>query len=76
MADNVSFMEEVRQLQSAIEKYRTVEAPSKADICAYYKTLKPILTAILPFLEKIPVWGKQVADAIQLLMKSLDGFCA
>ncbi len=76
MDDNTLFLDSVKRLEAEMARLQKVEGvPSKAEICKYYRELKPVLDSILPFLEKIPVWGKQVADGIRLLMKLLDGFC-
>lgn len=45
------------------------------DICAVYKTVKPILTGILPFLKLIPGIGQTISEAITLLMAALDKLC-
>jgi hypothetical protein len=50
-------------------------AASKADPCDTYRRIKPYLQAILPFVEKVPMWGKRIADAIRLLMKIADAAC-
>ena len=46
-----------------------------ADVCAEYKKIKGVLQKALPFIRFIPKFGKQVADAIELLMSIADNFC-
>ncbi len=60
-----------RQLDEAIGAPGSKEAV--ADICAVYKTIKPILTAALAVLETIGLGG--VAKAIRVLMSIADQFC-
>ncbi len=50
------------------------KAMSATDICKTYAKVKPILEAVLPILEKIPVLGK-IVSAIRLLMTIADSFC-
>ncbi len=42
--------------------------------CETYAKIKPILEAVLPILEKIPVIGK-IAAAVRLLMLLADAVC-
>ena len=51
-------------------------AGAKLDPCAEYNKIKPILQKALPFIRFIPKFGKQVADAIELIMGIADNFCS
>ena len=45
------------------------------DICSVYKTVRPILAGILPFLGLIPNIGEPISKAITTLMAVLDKVC-
>lgn len=47
----------------------------KASLCKKYRTIRPWLETILTFVEKIPVIGKKLADAIRFLMIIADMVC-
>lgn len=70
--ENTKKLEEIaKELDSA----RAGMDVAKVDLCAEYKVIKPILQKALPFIRLIPKFGKQVADAIELLMGIADKFC-
>jgi surfactin synthase thioesterase subunit len=69
--DDAAFLRALEQFEGAPPEIVKAE-----DLCSIYKKVRPILTAILPFIELIPIWGKKVAAAIRLLMKALDAVCA
>lgn len=50
-------------------------APDPKKICAEYKKLRPLMLAVLPFIEKIPLYGKKIGDVIRLLMSMADNCC-
>lgn len=45
------------------------------DLCKQYMTLRPLIVAVLPFIEKIPLYGKKIADVIRFLMSIADKIC-
>ncbi len=45
------------------------------NLCATYKSVKPILEGILPFLAFLPGVGARIVTAIRALMAALDTFC-
>jgi hypothetical protein len=51
-------------------------AISIPDICKMYQQLKPIIDTVLRFVEKIPVYGKKIADLIRRLETLLDAVCS
>jgi hypothetical protein len=54
-----------------------LSGPKSRDIdsvCQTYAKIRPILKAVLPILEKIPVVGK-IAAAVRLLMLLADSVC-
>ena len=51
---------------------RGVDASS---LCRDYQKIRPFLSKVLPYVEKIPMWGKQIAGAIKLLMGIADTLC-
>lgn len=67
-----------KEFMQVIESYSGSGVAARgvgADICAIYKSVKPILNGILPFLKLIPVWGSVAATAIADLMQVLDATC-
>ena len=64
----------LEQIAKELDAARTVGA-AKLDPCTEYKKIKPILQKALPFIRFIPKFGKQVADAIELVMGLADNFC-
>ncbi len=66
----------LEQIAKELDKARTPEAGVAFDPCAEYKKIKPILKKALPFIRLIPKFGKQVADAIELVMGLADNFCS
>jgi hypothetical protein len=53
---------------------RGLEIPSKSELCEVYKSVKPLLNDVLPWIEKLPK-GKQIADAIRFLETIADAVC-
>lgn len=62
------------QISTAVAT-RGLELPSKDELCQIYKSIKPLLNDVLPWIEKLPK-GKQIADAIRFLEKLADSVCA
>ncbi len=58
-----------------LDKARAANAAAKVDLCGQYKVIKPILNTALPFIPFTRKFGKQVADAIELIMGIADNFC-
>jgi hypothetical protein len=54
---------------------RGLDIPSKQELCEIYKSVKPLIDDVLPWIEKLPK-GKQIADAIRFLGKIADTVCA
>lgn len=69
-------MKNLEQIGKELEAARAAKTTTAAiDPCGEYKKIKPILQKALPFIRLIPKFGKQVADAIELLMGIADNFC-
>lgn len=62
---------------AALENFREPQTLDAAnlDICGTYNQVKPILTALLPFIKLIPSIGPGAYNAINTLMQGLDIFC-
>lgn len=69
-----AFMDAIKAFEVSGVGTGAIEAKS-LDICATYKSVKPILKGILPFIKLIPVFGGTVATAITVLMAALDAAC-
>ncbi len=50
-------------------------APDPQKICAEYKKLRPFMVAVLPFIEKIPLYGKKIGAVVRYLMSMADHCC-
>ena len=75
---NQEFTQAVAALEAGIKDRAVAEvAPQNvsAEICKIYKLVKPVLTAALPFIRLIPMFGSQLADGLTLLSKLLDTLC-
>jgi hypothetical protein len=46
------------------------------NLCKTYNQIRPLLERALPLIERIPVYGKKIADAIRILMQIADVACA
>jgi len=46
-----------------------------AELCKLYKQIKPLVGAILPLVEAIPVYGAKIASVIRVLMQVADAAC-
>ena len=68
-------LKNLEQIAKELDQARTAKTDAKIDPCAEYKKIKPILQKALPFIRLIPKFGKQVADAIELVMGLADNFC-
>jgi activator of 2-hydroxyglutaryl-CoA dehydratase len=79
-ADFVKNMEKLDKILSspkALAGTKALAATKGVDIgsyCKIYNQAKPILEAVLPIIEKIPVVGKIVA-AVRVLMLLADSVC-
>lgn len=46
-----------------------------AELCKLYKQIKPLVSAVLPLVEAIPVYGAKIASVIRVLMQVADAAC-
>jgi hypothetical protein len=69
------------QALDEIDRHLSRSAPQGLDaldgsqLCQTYRQVRGFLETILPFIEKIPVYGKKVAGAIRFLMSLADTVC-
>ncbi len=63
----------------ALEQFASAAAEAApqdlGSICQKYRELKPTIERILRFVERIPVYGKRIADVIRFLMGVADIAC-
>lgn len=48
---------------------------SGQSLCERYQKIRQFLLVILPVIDKVPVWGKKVSNAIRFLMNIADSAC-
>ncbi len=53
----------------------SAEALSLSQVCSTYKTVKPIISGVLGFIQVIPGIGAATATAVRALMAVLDKVC-
>ncbi|MDP9177770.1 MAG: hypothetical protein M3O61_08825 [Gemmatimonadota bacterium] len=79
MADNdKEFADAIQGLDSVLNTSagpRSLQGIDGKSLCRDYQRIKSFLEKALPFIEKIPMWGKQIAAAIRLLMGIADTLC-
>jgi hypothetical protein len=46
------------------------------EVCQTYTPLKPVIQAVLPLIERIPVIGSKIATTVRLLMTLLNRVCS
>lgn len=68
-------LKELERIGRELDEARSAKSAADLDLCAQYKIIKPILEKALPFIRLIPKFGKQIADAIEMLMGIADNFC-
>ena len=68
-------LKQLEQIGRELDEAHSAKSAAEVDLCGQYKVIKPILQKALPFIRLIPKFGKQVADAIELLMGIADNFC-
>ena len=59
----------------AASRTRSKALPSAKSLCDQYKKIRTYLELVLPFIEKIPVYGSKIATAIRFLMTLADAAC-
>jgi hypothetical protein len=73
MAKSFEFV--IGKIDKEIAKARKVKGIDAAKLCEIYKKIRPLLVLLMPFLQKIPVWGPKLVSILQFLMKSADAIC-
>ncbi len=68
-------LKNLEKIAAELDQAHGGKAAASVNPCAEYNKIKPILQKALPFIRFIPKFGKQVADAIELLMGIADTFC-
>ena len=69
--EHAQFIKNMDKLEKLLASPR---AQDLGNVCEVYAKVKPVILAVLPVVEKIPVIGK-IAAAIRLLMTIADSFC-
>ena len=77
MAADKEMLTALDKIEKALERKEKAlaRAPNLTDLCKQYQKVKPLLTTILPFIEKIPVYGGKIANAIRFLMAIAEVAC-
>jgi hypothetical protein len=76
MADNIQEFEALSRQLETIELPAAAPAAAKVDICAVWKTVKPIVETGIKLLRLLPfAWAKKIADGLEFLAKALNALC-
>lgn len=65
----------ITKFQSSKGGARAAASIDPAELCKLYKQIKPLVSAILPLVEAIPVYGAKIANVIRVLMQVADAVC-
>ena len=68
-------VKQLEQIARELDEARSAKTVEDLDLCEQYKRVKPILEKALPFIRLIPKFGKQIADAMEMLMGIANNFC-
>ncbi|HST59997.1 MAG TPA: hypothetical protein VLK84_14930 [Longimicrobium sp.] len=69
-------IEALNQIQEQLRGRGTdLERFDADDACATYRRIKPFLERVLPWIERLPRFGRQLAEAIRFLMSVADRLC-
>jgi len=63
------------RIEAILEPPQVKATLSPADLCKQYKTIRPLLLVLLPWIAQIPVYGEKIAAVIKFLMGIADGLC-
>jgi hypothetical protein len=78
MASDPEFLSNVKTLESAFDEKGFAPGLAGIDpkeLCKIYDKIKGPLDFIIPIVEKIPVYGKAIAQALRLLKMFGDSIC-
>jgi len=77
MATEKEMLDALDKIDAVIAKpgMKPLAAPSAKSLCDEYKKIRAWLEIVLPFIEKIPVYGSKIAGAIRFLMTLADTAC-
>ena len=75
MEEDREFLDNIRSLDAALTAGDELAGIDAGDLCAKYRSIKGTLTFLLPIIKKIPVYGKTIAGAIEMLMGIADKLC-
>lgn len=68
-------LDALEQITAELAKPRAAGLPDLGKICETYKKIKPFLEGVLWLIEKVPVVGKKIADAVRFLISVADLAC-
>jgi len=74
MATEAKMLAALDRASNTIGKKRVAQA-DPAKLCEYYKEIRPLITALLPLIKKIPVYGAKIAQIVEFLMLLADKVC-
>lgn len=78
MTADAKFVETLEAISHELDELEKQEkmAIDLKTLCDKYQKVKGMLEYVLPFIEKIPMSGKNIADAIRFLMKMAELGCS
>ena len=75
MTTDTEAFKALTSLEAKLTTKRVTRDTDQGAICKQYKSIKPLLQAALPLIEKIPLYGSKIATAIRFLMTIADVAC-
>ena len=72
MPNDSQFLDALDRIEAAISQ---PGAETKSALCDRYRSIKPLLESLLPWIKRIPVFGPQLASAIGFLLSIADQLC-
>jgi len=75
MQDDKALAAAAADIETALAPQITEGLFDPKELCKLYQKVKGPLNVVLPWIEKIPVYGKAAVSAIRLLMQIADNLC-
>lgn len=73
--DHSEALAALERLDAEIGAAGTAATLDRADLCAQYHRLKPLLATAIKLVQAIPIYGPRIANAIRFLMTLADQVC-
>jgi hypothetical protein len=73
MNTDKQFLDDINKINEVVSRRELVADLKNA--CPMYQTIKPLFKTTLPIIEKIPIYGLQIANSIRFLMGIADFVC-